>query len=192
MPSPKIICGLAVSLDGYIAAPDGAVDWLNPYSTREVMALMTEFMATIGLMFMGRTTFDHALRLGVGNPAAGPPRAIVLTKRPITGVPDPTSVQTMSGSAKAVAKRLRADAAGLKGKKKDIWCMGGGRVLADFLAAGEIDAIDIGVMPIALGAGIPLFPPGFPRTALKLVRCKPYSNGVIRLKYTVKRPAKSR
>jgi len=50
---------------------------------------------------------------------------------------------------------------------KDIWLMGGGELLRDFLKADLVDELHLGIVPVLLGKGIPLFPSGFPREILR-------------------------
>jgi len=66
---------------------------------------------------------------------------------------------------------------------KHIWLMGGGEIARDFLKADLVDELSIGVVPILIGEGIPLFPSGFPQREFKLVENNTYSKGLITLKY---------
>jgi dihydrofolate reductase len=66
---------------------------------------------------------------------------------------------------------------------KHIWLMGGGELARDFLKADLVDELAIGVVPVLIGAGIPLFPSGFPQREFKLVENVTYSKGLIALKY---------
>ena len=66
---------------------------------------------------------------------------------------------------------------------KDIWLMGGGELARDFLKADLVDELYIGMVPVLLGEGIPLFPSGFPQRDFTLTENKTYSKGLISLKY---------
>jgi dihydrofolate reductase len=66
---------------------------------------------------------------------------------------------------------------------KDIWLMGGGELIRDFLKADLVDELYIGVVPVLLGEGIPLFPAGFPQREFALIENKSFSRGLIALKY---------
>jgi dihydrofolate reductase len=70
-----------------------------------------------------------------------------------------------------------------KSPGKHIWLMGGGEVARDFLKADLVDEIYLGILPVLIGEGIPLFPPGFPQRHFELVENKTYSKGFISLKY---------
>jgi len=61
--------------------------------------------------------------------------------------------------------------------------MGGGELARDFLKADLVDELYLGVVPVLLGEGIPLFPSGFPQRDFSLVENKTYSKGLITLKY---------
>lgn len=76
----------------------------------------------------------------------------------------------------------------LRGKKgKNIWLMGGGELAREFLKAGLVDELSLGLVPVLLGEGIPLFPAGFPQQKLALIENRSYSKGLIALTYRVVR-----
>ncbi len=66
---------------------------------------------------------------------------------------------------------------------KDIWLMGGGELARDFLKDDLVDELYIGIVPVLIGEGIPLFPSGFPQREFSLLENKTYSKGMIALKY---------
>jgi dihydrofolate reductase len=68
-------------------------------------------------------------------------------------------------------------------KGKDIWLMGGGEIARDFLKADLVDELHLGVVPVLLGEGLPLFPSGFPQRNFELMESKTFSRGLISLKY---------
>jgi len=77
-----------------------------------------------------------------------------------------------------------------KQKGKDIWLMGGGELARDFLKADLVDELYLGVVPVLLGEGRPLFPSGFPQRNFTLLENKTFSKGMIALKYKRARPKK--
>ena len=99
--------------------------------------------------------------------SAGPP------KRRVPGV------EFVSEPVKSFAQRLRAT------PEKHIWMMGGGELIASFLDAGEIDEVDIHVIPTFIGTGIPLIAPCHRDVALCLRSVKKYRDDVVRLRYDV-------
>jgi dihydrofolate reductase len=165
---------LAVSLDGFIASEDGTVAWLNPYM--DAAAGFGEFMKQIGGAVMGRTTYDHARKMGsaVGGSRGRP--TWVLTHRPIE--PVPRGVIPWSGSAPDFVREIE-----LRNPPGDVWFMGGGKSLVPFLEAGLIDRLELALVPVVLGKGIPLFPGGAGPSSLRLVETKTFKSGVVALTY---------
>jgi dihydrofolate reductase len=172
----KVILGVGISLDGYIARPDGAVDFLfmpKDYS-------MAAFFASIDTFVMGRKTLDAALRMGGGSGSFGGMPAYVLSRSQPAGERDGL-VFTRESPARLV-RRIR------RRPGKHIWMMGGGELARAFLAADLIDELYLGIVPVLLGEGIPLFPSGFPQRDFRLRENKAYSKGLIALEYERVRP----
>jgi dihydrofolate reductase len=171
----SVVLGLGISLDGYIARPDGTLDFLfmpKDYS-------MAPFFATVDTALMGRKTLDAALKMGGGDFSKSPMATYVFSRSLPAGKRD--GVIFTRQSPGAVVRQLR------KKKGKNIWLMGGGELARDFLKADLVDELYIGMVPVLTGAGIPLFPPGFPQREFSLVENKTYSKGLIALKYKRKR-----
>ena len=179
----RIIVYIATSADGYIARPDGDVEWLNR-GPRTVDYGMTEFYRTIDTILLGRKTYDWALAYGrkkgkkAGMFDTKLANYVFSRKPPKRAVP---GVEFVSEPVKAFAQRLR----GTRGKH--IWMMGGGGLIASFLDAGEIDEFDIHVIPTLIGEGIPLMAPRYRDVPLRLRSARKYPDGVVRLRYDVAR-----
>jgi dihydrofolate reductase len=178
----KIVAYLAVSADGYIARPDGSVEWLNrrPHNIDYGYA---KFYASVDTVLLGRGTYDWAVRYLRKHPGTNVfdtriSHHVFTRKPPKRGLP---GVQFTSESAKVVARRLRAE------RGKNIWMMGGGQLIASFLDAGEIDEFDLHVIPVLIGKGIPLIAPRHRDIELRLIGTKKYADGVVRLRYEVPR-----
>lgn len=179
----KIIVYIATSADGYIARPDGDVEWLNRRPDT-VDYGMGEFYATIDTILWGRKTYDWLLNY---QKKTGKTEGLIDTKvanyvfsrnpprRPLPGV------TFVSEPVKAFAQRLRATPG------KQIWMMGGGELIASFLDADEIDEFDIHVIPVFIGEGIPLVAPRHRDVSLRLRASRKYPDGVVRLRYDVAR-----
>jgi len=185
----KIIVYIATSADGYIARPDGDVEWLNR-RPRTVDYGMTEFYPTIDTILWGRKTYDWVLAYyrkkgKKGNRKNGKKDDMfdtklanyVFSRRPPKRATP--GVEFVSESVKAFAQRLRATPG------KHIWMMGGGGLIASFLDAGEIDEFDIQVIPTLIGEGIPLMAPRHRDVPLRLRSARKYPDGVVRLRYQV-------
>ena len=173
----NVVLGLGISIDGYIARRDGSVDFLfmpKDYS-------MASFLASIDTVLMGRKTYTAALEMG-GSFSVGP-TTYVFSRSHTAG--DAKGVVFVNQSPAAFVRQLR------KRPGKDIWLMGGGELAREFLKADLVDELYIGMVPVLLGEGIPLFPSGFPQRDFALVENKTFSRGLIALKYKRAR-AKSR
>jgi len=171
----KVILGLGISLDGCIARPDGAVDFLfmpKDYS-------MAPFFATIDTAIMGRKTFEAGLRMG-GSFDGWSMAFYVLSRSLPAGERD--GVVVTGEPPAGLVERIR------RSPGKHIWMMGGGEAARAFLAADLIDELYLGIVPVLLGEGIPLFPSGFPQRDFRLLENKTYSKGLISLKYQRVRP----
>jgi dihydrofolate reductase len=165
----KVIAGLGISLDGYIARLDGSVNFLfmpKDYS-------MGPFFKTIDTAILGRKTYDDGLKMG--GSFTGSIKYYVFSKTQPPG--ERNHVTFTNESPSAVIAEIR------KKPGKNIWLMGGGELIREFLKEDLVDELYIGVVPILIGEGIPLFPSGFPQREFDLVENKSYSRGMIALKY---------
>src|SRR5256885_222105 len=179
----KIVVYIATSADGYIARPDGDVEWLNR-RPRTVDYGIRAFYPTIDTILWGRKTYDWLLnyykRRGKTKGLFDTKVAnYVFSRKPPRRIPP--GVVFVSEPVKAFAQRLRATAG------KQIWMMGGGGLIASFLDAGEIDEFDIHVIPVLIGEGIPLVAPRHRDVPLRLRSSKKYPDGVVRLRYEIAR-----
>jgi dihydrofolate reductase len=167
----KVVLGLGISLDGYIARPDGAVDFLfmpKDYS-------MGPFFATIDTMVMGRKTYDVSLKMGGGGFGDSKTKGYVFSHSQPPG--ECGGVTFVNQSPKSFVEKLRMRPG------KNIWLMGGGELARDFLKEDLVDELYIGIVPVLIGEGIPLFPSGFPQREFSLLENKTFSKGLIALKY---------
>ena len=166
----KVVLTVAISLDGYIARPDGSVDFLF---TPKGFSLAS-FMARIDTAIMGRTTFDVAVKMG-GSFGGSSIKYYVASRSKPPGERD--GVVFTRQSPAILVRQIR------KRPGKDIWLMGGGELARDYLKADLVDEIHLGVFPVLLGAGIPLFQAGFPQRSFSLAECKTYPKGFLTLEY---------
>ncbi|GLK70846.1 dihydrofolate reductase [Ancylobacter dichloromethanicus] len=171
-----IVCGfIAASLDGYIADRNGGLDWLTPFD--DVDSGYGAFIATIGTVVMGRTTFETVAAMPGDWLYAGT-RVLVVTSRPLAGAP--AGVEPWHDGVPALIAHL-GESAG-----EDVWVVGGGGLQAAFIAAGALDRLDLFVIPVLLGGGVPLFPAeATPARRLTLVETESYANGMVRLRYAL-------
>jgi dihydrofolate reductase len=172
---------IAASVDGYIADPKGGVDWLDPYAAEDFG--YATFFRGIRSVVMGRRSYEQVLGFGAW-PYAGK-RCTVLTRRPPPGKA-PEGVAFRKARPAALAAELRGASQG------DVWIMGGAETIAGFLGAGCIDSLELFVIPVLLGDGVPLFPRRAATRPLTLRGTRAYPAGVVRMTYrlpTVRRRA---
>jgi dihydrofolate reductase len=173
----KVVLALGISIDGYIARPNGDVDYLfmpKDYS-------MAPFFKTIDTSIMGRKTLEVSLKMG--GTFGGSMSTYVFSRSKPPGERD--GLVFTNKSPAALISQLR------KRPGKNIWLMGGGELARDFLKADLVDELQIGIVPVLLGEGIPLFPAGFPQRDFELVENNTYSRGLIVVEYK-RRPTKSK
>ena len=174
----KIIVHIAASADGYIARPDGDVDWLNhPHAAGDYG--MKAFFRSIDTILWGRKTYDFALRMGGLGMYGSPVTHFVFSRNAPAAVP--ADAEFVTQPIRTFCRRLRAR------KGKHIWMMGGASLIGSFLDEGEIDEFVIHVIPTFIGAGIPLMQPRHRLVPLTLVSSRRFNDGVVRLHYRVSR-----
>ena len=173
----KIIASLAMSLDGFIARPNGDVDWLDRPMPKGNYGL-GKFFKSIDMIVMGRGTYDIGKKLG--GPLFMFPTTVILSRSLARDAVPGAIIE--KGSARKLADRWR------KQDGKNIWLMGGAKVFGQFLDAGELDELDIAVIPVLIGKGIPLLDPKRRTSKLELLSSEKFSDGVVRLQYAAKKP----
>lgn len=181
MPGVEIVYHVAASLDGFIAAADGGVEWLSGLDESATDHGLEAFYAELDGLILGRRTYEQVLGFGDW-PYPGKPCWVMARSAPPPG-PVPSEVTITPATPAEVA--AEAAARGLR----RVWLVGGGGLAASFRAAGLIDEYLVAVIPMILGAGIPLFGAPGPLERLRLVESQAYPTGVVRLRY---RPEASR
>jgi dihydrofolate reductase len=179
----KIVVYIATSADGYIARPDGDVEWLNRLP-RNVDYGIKDFYPSIDTILWGRKTYDWLLNY---HKKRGKTKGLFDTKVRNYVFSRKRGRRAVPG-AEFVTQPVKAFAQALRGARgKHIWMMGGAGLIASFLDAGEIDEFDIHVMPVFIGKGIPLVAPRHRDISLRLRMAKKCPDGVVRLRYEVVR-----
>lgn len=170
-----MVYSAASSLDGFIADAGGGVEWLEGVPAGE--SRFAAFYAGVGSLVLGRRTFDQVL--GFGWPYGEKPAAVLTS----SGLPPdaPSSAFAVSGDdLTGVVALLRRRAEG------DVWVVGGGATAGALLRAGLVEEVELGVMPILLGGGVPLLSPaGSARARLELLAAEGLANGIVWLRYRV-------
>lgn len=166
----RICYQVAASLDGYIADAEGGYDWIPGDPDIDFGGLESRFDTYL----MGRKTYE-----AVGK-AAGKGEVWVFstTLRP-EAVPGATVV---AGEVKERLRALRARPG------KEIWLFGGGELFRSLLELDEVDVVEVAVLPVLLGGGVPLLPSPAVRRRLELRSHRVYAkSGIVLVEYGVRR-----
>ena len=162
---------VAMSLDGFIAGPNGEYDWIVMAPAIDFGALFKEFDTAV----MGRKTFEVTTAQG-GN-GAMPGLDVIVFSRTLPAATHP-GVRIVNEDPREVVAELKQKPG------RDIWLFGGGELFRTLLDAGLVDTVEPAVMPVLIGAGIPLMPPGA-STKLVLADQKALPSGIVALAYAV-------
>jgi dihydrofolate reductase len=157
MEKNNVILYIAMSLDGYIARPDGAVDWLDDVEGEGDNGY-SEFYSKVGTVVMGRKTYEEVLNLTDEFPYAGKP-CYVLSRQPQESN---SHVTFTDEELESLILRLKEQSDGY------VWLVGGGQLVQQFLKKKLIDELELYIIPKLIGEGIPLFPEGTPPANFEL------------------------
>ena len=163
---------VAVSLDGFIAGPNGEYDWIVSDPSIDFAALFKEFDTAV----MGRKTYE--LLTAQGGHGAMPGLDVVVFSRTLPAASYP-GVRIFNDYPRKIVAALKTKPG------RDIWLFGGGVLFRSLLDAGLVDTVEVAVIPVLLGAGVPLLPPGA-ATMLVLADQKTLpASGIVTLAYSV-------
>jgi len=177
---PECAVFVGVSLDGFIARPNGDLDWLMGEGGGDSAEYgYNEFIAAIDAIVMGRRTFEKVLTLDKWY--YGDKRVIVMSHQPIDvsvaqareGV-----VEQMAGAPSEIVSKLAASGASRL-------YIDGGITIQQFLRAGLIHRLIISRLPVLIGQGIPLFGSLSRDVLLRHIKTKTYPGGMVQSEYHV-------
>jgi dihydrofolate reductase len=175
--------GGACSLDGFIAGPEGAIDWLH--MSRDVNDIMASYWASIDTLVMGRKTWEVAAAQSGGGASFGMQAYVFSRTLPAIDRPGVTLVSSDAG---AFVRELKARPG------KGICVFGGGELARSLFEADVIDEVGLNIHPVLLGSGVPGLLDARRRIHLELTECRQIHGGCVFVNYRVKRAssAKSR
>jgi dihydrofolate reductase len=167
---------IAASLDGYIARPNGAVDWLDKLSDPKAHEKhYLDFYGNVGSIIMGRKTYEEVLGFGVDWPYANVD-CYIATRKPGYATSTPQT-KVLSSLSKEVIREIEESHDG------NLWIVGGGEVVAQLWNNDLIDEWIIAVIPVILGEGLPLFKEGLRENWLSLEKVETFDSGAVCLTY---------
>lgn len=165
---------VATSVDGFLAAEDGGVEWLDAFGGDDATEHYEAFVADVDCLVMGATTYEQVL--GFGEWPYGERPTVVATHRELPLATD--AVELYEGDLGDLARELAAT-------YDHVWLVGGAQVARTFLGLGRVDTIRLSVVPVLLGRGIALFDGDGERTDLRLVGTTAFESGIVELHYRV-------
>ena len=176
----NVIVRIATSADGYIARPDGNLEWLTSRPAPKGFYGINAFMRTVDALILGRKTYEAGLRMGATFDAKRP-TFVFSRQAPPPSLP--SGVAFVSEAIGPFVDRLRAKPG------QNLWLMGGGEIIAAFLDAGALDELVVSVMPVFIGDGIPLIARRPRHVPLELLSVEHFDNGVVQTRYRVSESA---
>lgn len=171
----RIRYSVAVSLDGYIAGPQGEIDWIIADPEVDFGELFSQF----DTILVGRKTFEAMAREGR---TTMPGMQTVVLSTTLCHEDHPEVTVVGEDSEQAVAEMRKVSG-------KDIWLFGGGELFRRLLKADLVDTVEVAIVPVLLGAGIPLLPVSEQQTKLQLTEHRIYGTGIVRLEYSLSTPS---
>jgi len=177
---------MGVSLDGFIAGPDGDFNWTVP--DEEVFRFHIDEVRQVGVHLMGRRLYETMLYWETADQASldDTERAWAALWRPLPKVVFSTTLPTVEGNARLASSGLAEEIGRLRAEpgEGDI-AIGGARLAGEAAALGLIDEYRPIVYPVLVGGGTPFFPRHERRVDLELIETRTFASGVVYLRYRV-------
>lgn len=171
---PLVHAYIAVSLDGFIAREDGALDWLEPMQVDGEDYGYASFFAGIDALILGRTTYEAVLAFPEW--PFGDKRVVVLTHRPL---PSRHGETAHAGELAPLLDEMAG--AGVRAAYLD-----GGQAIRQGLCEGIVDSLTLNVVPVLLGRGRPLFDATVQSSRWQLESSRAFTTGLVQNRYVAR------
>jgi len=179
----KLIYSLTASLDGYIAGPDGAIDWSEP--DEELFRFHHEHVQQLGVHLCGRRLYETMTYWETADesPLAAEQVAFAQTWKALPKIVFSTTLESVIGNTRLATGDVGEDVSRLKERPgKDIG-VGGAGLAGTCMKLELIDEWRLFVSPVVLGGGTPYFPSLESRTRLELIETRTFGSRVVYLRY---------
>ncbi len=173
---------VGTSLDGFIARPNGAFDFLSAGGADTEPHGFEEFLATVDALVMGRNTYDVVLPMSRW--PYGDKPVFVLTSRPLSSTPSGVVVETVSGVPSEILATISSR--GIRHAYVD-----GGFTVQAFIRAGLIQRLIITRVPVLIGSGIALFGSVDADIPVRHISTRQLAGGAVQSEYAIDGPPSS-
>jgi dihydrofolate reductase len=173
----KVILFIAMSLDGFIAKPDGDISFLSQVEQEGEDYGYSAFIESVDTIILGRKTYDKIRSMGIERPY-GDRKVFVLSRNPH---PKTDNITFYSGSLTDLIFKLKSQTG------KHIYCDGGAETIHQLLHYNLIDEMIVSIIPVLLGDGIRLFGSAFQELKLQLVKSTAFEKGLVQLHYFIEK-----
>jgi dihydrofolate reductase len=168
---------IAVSLDGFIAPPDGGMDWLAELSHPDLKEFKDRtFYNSIDTVIMGNGTYQEITAFDVDWPYKD--KATFVLSRRNDNLPPKANVSYLTENVLERIRQIKCQ------EGKDIWLLGGGQTIRLLLNHDLVDKLQLCYIPVMLGEGIPLFPCKMKTLKWILSDNKSFENGILKVLYS--------
>ena len=178
----RVRYSVAMSLDGYLAGPNGEADWILMDPDIDFGTIFTQF----DTLLMGRRTFEATGARGGASSGPFAGMTVVVASRTLRQADHPKVTVIGANLVDEVAAMKQRDG-------KDIWLFGGGDLFRSLLDANLVDGVEVAVIPVLLGQGIPFLPARAARASLRLSSHQVFpKTGTVALEYAIAPPSARR
>ena len=176
----KVKLCIITTIDGYIATPDGGLDWLTDSFSEHLGYEYRKFLAEIGTVIMGRQTYRNLLCMDIVWPYKD--KVTYIISHSLIGEKSNENIHCITENTIEKIEKMK------EGKGSDIGLVGGGVLTKTLLQHDLIDEMIISTVPMLLGGGISLFPSSFPISNWHIEKTELLKNGVMQTTYCKSTP----